>query len=111
MPSAPGGERAVNRRSFREEWGLALLRCRVSWLDALAGEASPNLAGFHFADVTAQAGIQSTEQTAEPMAESFFHEPWDRVGLRLPPSSTYDAPAGGGADIFLINGTDWPGHK
>jgi hypothetical protein len=84
--------------------GLAALS-RLPLLDALAAQAAPAASpGFHFADVTAQAGIQ------------FQHNSGAYGGKLLPETlgsgcAFLDYDRDGWQDILLINGMDWPSHK
>jgi hypothetical protein len=87
----------LNRREFL--YGAACL--------ALASQrsfAAPNDLGFHFTDVTTQAGI------------NFRHNSGAFGGKLLPETlgsgcAFLDYDSDGWLDILLINGTDWPGHK
>jgi hypothetical protein len=84
--------------------GLAALS-RSPLLDGLAAQASTTASpGFHFADVTAQAGLQ------------FQHNSGAYGGKLLPETlgsgcAFLDYDRDGWQDILLINGMDWPGHK
>jgi enediyne biosynthesis protein E4 len=91
----------VNRRSIL--WGIAgLASCsNLLRIDALAAAVSP---GFHFTDVTSQAGLQ------------FRHNSGAFGGKFLPETlgsgcAFLDYDRDGWQDILLINGADWPGHK
>jgi enediyne biosynthesis protein E4 len=114
----------VNRRSFL--WGMAGA-AGLEWLPPLSlaeklahggpndlvrgagsyasAQASPaTQLGFHFSDVTAQAGIQ------------FQHNSGAFGGKFLPETlgsgcAFFDYDRDGWQDILLVNGADWPGHK
>jgi hypothetical protein len=81
--------------------------CSQLWsrLGALAAQAGATSSpGFHFSDVTAQAGIH------------FEHNSGAFGGKFLPETlgsgcAFLDYDRDGWQDILLINGTDWPGHK
>lgn len=87
----------MNRREFL--YGAACL--------AIASQrsfAAPDDLGFHFTDVTAQAGI------------NFRHNSGAFGGKLLPETlgsgcAFLDYDSDGWLDILLINGMDWPGHK
>jgi hypothetical protein len=73
-------------------------------LNAWATQANVPSAGFRFADVTSQAGIQ------------FIHNSGAFGGKYLPETlgsgcAFLDYDRDGWQDILLINGADWPGHK
>ena len=82
-----------------------LTAARSPLLAALAAQVAPAAsAGFHFADVTSQAGIQ------------FRHNSGAYGGKFLPETlgsgcAFLDYDRDGWQDILLINGMDWPGHK
>jgi hypothetical protein len=74
-------------------------------LQALAAQIAPAMSpGFHFTDVTTQAGIH------------FQHNSGAFGGKFLPETlgsgcAFLDYDHDGWQDILLINGSDWPGHK
>ena len=93
----------MKRREFLSE--LAVLGASAAFLPKIleAGPA-PGSPGFHFADVTAQAGIQ-------------FHHNSGAYGGKLLPETLgsgcafLDYDADGWQDILLVNSMDWAGHK
>ena len=93
----------MNRRSFL--WGMAGLASLSQLPHARALTAqSGNSPGFHFTDVTQQAGIH------------FQHNSGAFGGKFLPETlgsgcAFLDYDGDGWQDILLVNGTDWPGHK
>ena len=93
----------MNRRSFL--WSMAgLASCsQLLRFEAFAQAAGTPL-GFHFTDVTGQAGI------------NFQHNSGAFGGKFLPETlgsgcAFLDYDRDGWQDILLINGADWPGHK
>jgi enediyne biosynthesis protein E4 len=92
----------VKRREFLAGASAAGLTAYASPLIAFPSAASAP--GFHFTDVTAQAGIQ-------------FHHNSGAYGGKLLPETLgsgcafLDYDADGWQDILLVNAMDWPGHK
>jgi len=95
----------VNRRSFLGGMAGLAFCAEFSRLYGVPTQASSsNSPGFHFTDVTAQAGIL------------FQHNSGAFGGKFLPETlgsgcAFLDYDRDGWQDILLINGSDWPGHK
>ena len=92
----------MRRRDFIRRTCAAGLGAAIRPAELFAGKS--NGPGFHFADVTAAAGLQ------------FRHNSGAYGGKLLPETlgsgcAFLDYDRDGWQDILLINGMDWPGHR